>query len=100
MAAVVLASTAVRDLERLIETHSLPADTRDRVRRSLSPLREFPELGSPLHGRWSGFRFTLGPWRWMIVIYVWHEIEDRVLVVTIQDARSARAATTTRGRAR
>ena len=93
MAAVVLTPPALQRFERLIETHSLPADTRDRLRRSLKPLEEFSLLGAPLHGRWANFRFVLGPWRWMIVVYAYDEEQDRVLVVTIQDARAATAAT-------
>jgi plasmid stabilization system protein ParE len=93
VAAVVLTPSAVQRFERLVETHSLPPDTRDRLRRSLEPLQEFPLLGAPLHGRWADFRFVLGPWRWMIVVYACDEARDRVLVVTIQDARSATAAT-------
>ncbi len=85
--------TALRNLDRLIEILSLPADTPERVGRSIRSLAEFPLIGSPLHGRWSGFRYVLGPWRWMIVVYAFVEPSDRVLVVTIQDTRAPRAAT-------
>ena len=77
----------------MILTHSLPADTRARVARSLEPLSRFPLLGRELEGRWSPFRFILGPWRWMLIVYVYEEPEDVVIVVTIQDARSSTAAT-------
>jgi hypothetical protein len=50
-------------------------------------------MGPELGGRWHGFRFLLGPWRWLLLIYVVLEREDRVVVVTIQDARSSSAAT-------
>jgi hypothetical protein len=50
-------------------------------------------MGPALTGRWDGLRFVLGPWRWMLLVYVFVESEDRVTVVTIQDARSSRAAT-------
>lgn len=93
MAAVIVAPTAQADLATLIRTHSLPASTIARVKRSLEPLARFPLLGSPLEGRWSGLRFILGPWRWMIVVYDYDEAADRVAIVTIQDGRSARAAT-------
>ena len=94
MARVELALTAVEDLDVLIRTHSLPADTRARVARSLRSLQQFPNLGPALTGRrWQGFRFILGPWRWLILVYVYIEAEDRVVVVTIQDARSSTAAT-------
>jgi plasmid stabilization system protein ParE len=93
MARVELAHAAVEDLERLILTHSLPPDTKERVKRSLRPLEDFPYIGAPLAGRWRGFRFLLGPWRWMLIVYEYFEEEQRVVVVTIQDGRSARAAT-------
>lgn len=76
----------------MIRTHSLPADTGARVARSLRPLTSFPLLGAALEGRWEGFRFVLGPWRWMIVVYVVDDALERVSVVTIQDARSSGAA--------
>ncbi|HWK26330.1 MAG TPA: type II toxin-antitoxin system RelE/ParE family toxin [Solirubrobacter sp.] len=91
MAQVELAAAAVEDLDALIRTHSLPSNTRARVARSLRGLAEFPRLGPALTGRWEGFRFILGPWRWMLLVYVVLEHEDRVVVVTVQDARSSDA---------
>lgn len=93
MARVELTLAAVADLDRLIRTHSLPAGTKGRVKRSLASLRRFPRLGPELSGRWRDFRFVLGPWRWMLIVYVFLEDDDRVVVVTIQDARSSIAAT-------
>lgn len=93
MAEVRLSAVAVEDLERVILTHSLPADTKARVARSLEPLSRFPLLGRELEGRWSPFRFILGPWRWMLILYIYDEPGDVVLIVTIQDARSSSAAT-------
>lgn len=93
MARVELARAAVEDLDRLVAVLSLPADTRDRIRRSLAPLADFPRLGPELTGRWQGTRFLLGPWRWMLLIYEYLEDQDRVVVLTIQDARSSSAAT-------
>jgi len=87
---------AVEDLDSLIRTHSLPADTRARVARSLRALESFPLLGPALSGRWEGFRFVLGSWRWLVLVYVFIESEDRVVVVTVQEARSSIAATTAR----
>lgn len=95
MALVELAAAAVEDLDRLIRTLSLPADTRVRVARSLRSLVEFAKIGPALVGRWDGYRFILGPWRWLILVYVLIEEEDRVVVVTIQDARSSTAVTGT-----
>jgi hypothetical protein len=54
-------------------------------------------MGPALSGRWEGYRFLLGPWRWMLLVYVFIEPNDRVVVVTIQDARSSTGATSTRG---
>ena len=96
MARVEVALAAVEDLEILIRTHSLPADTRARVARSLRPLQRYPLMGPALSGRWEGFRFLLGPWRWMLLVYVLLEDEDRVVVVTVQDGRSSAAATAAR----
>lgn len=93
MAQVELARAAVADLDRRVLTHSLPNDTRERVRTTLEPLRDFPRLGPELAGRWEGFRFILGPWRWMLLVYVFDETRDRVVIVTIQDARTSSAAT-------
>ncbi len=93
MARVRLAVAAVEDLERLIRTHSLPADTHARVARSLHSLGQFPNLGPALASRWDSYRFILGPWRWLILVYVFIEEEDRVVVVTIHDARSSGAVT-------
>lgn len=87
MGQVEVTESARADLERLIRTHSLPADTKERVKRSLRPLERFPNLGPELEGRWSGLRFVLGPWRWMIVLYVVLD-DDRVVIVSFADGRS------------
>jgi plasmid stabilization system protein ParE len=93
VAHVELTRAAVEDLDRLIAVLSLPTNTRDRVRQSLTPLSEFPRLGVELTGRWTGLRFLLGPWRWMLLVYEYTEVDDRVVILTIQDARSSTAAT-------
>jgi ParE toxin of type II toxin-antitoxin system, parDE len=95
VASVLLAPRAVAELERLIRTLSLPYDSRERLRAALDPLGDFPRLGAPLHGRWEGYRFVLGPWRWMLLVYVFDEDADAVFVVTIQDSRSAGSVTST-----
>ena len=96
MASVIVTPTAQRNLDGLIQSHTLPDSTRERLKVSLEPLRRFPLLGAPLEGRWAGFRFILGPWRWMIVVYRHDEVTDRVAIVTIQDGRAARAPTSSR----
>lgn len=93
MARVVVAESARADLNALVLSHSLPASTQARARTSLRPLATFPLLGPALTGRWHGFRFILGPWPWMLLVYVYDGAADQVSVVTVQDSRSARAAT-------
>lgn len=85
---VELSETAIADLDLLIRIHSLPTDTRDRVRGRLRDLERFPRLGVSLGGRWSGLRAILGPWRWLVVVYTILDDPDRVVVVTMHDARS------------
>jgi plasmid stabilization system protein ParE len=93
MTTVVITPTARHDLETLIRTHSLPADTIARFKRSVASLETFPRIGATLEGRWAPYRFVLGPWRWMLVVYLYDEALDRVAITTTQDARSSRAAT-------
>jgi plasmid stabilization system protein ParE len=93
VAQVELARAAVAELDELVRTHSLPPDTRQRVRDVLEPLQQFPRLGPELPGRWEGFRFILGPWRWMLLVHIFDEDRDRVAVVTVQDATASTAAT-------
>ena len=93
MTDVRLSSEAVKDLDHLIASHSLPLDTRERVRRRLEPLERFPRLGKELGGRWQPLRIIHGPWPWMFILYSYEEAEDRVLVVSFQDGRSSTAAT-------
>jgi hypothetical protein len=93
VAEIRLSVAAVEKLERMILTHSLPSDTKDRVRRSLRITEQFPYAGRELDGQWRPIRFILGPWRWLLILYVYNEQEDVVQVLTIQDARSSLAAT-------
>ena len=94
MPRIVVSPAAADSLARLIVSHSLPADTRERVRRSLAPLEEFPLLGRTLAGEgYDGLRFVLGPWRWMIVLYEHHADGDVLNVLAIEDGRSSTAVT-------
>jgi hypothetical protein len=93
VARVLVSPAAIDDLGRMIVTHSLPSDTRARVRRSIEPLARFPLLGAPLDGRWSRYRFILGPWRWMLIVYAYDAETDAVAIATIQDGRTSAAAT-------
>lgn len=96
MAKVVIAPAAAADLDVLIGELNLPEDTRSRVRSRLMQLGDFPESGEALSGRWQGFRYVLGPWSWMLILFAYDEAADQVAVVTIQDARRARSATSYR----
>jgi hypothetical protein len=96
VAPVLIAPSASEDLNRLIISRNLPGNTRARVKARLRQLADFPQGGSELDGRWKGFRFVLGPWRWMLIVYMFDEEADQVSVVTIQDTRSASAATSER----
>lgn len=93
MTQVRVSQAAAGRLEQLVVTHSLPADTKDRIRRSLRVLERFLYAGRELAGEWRGFRFVSGPWRWLLIVYVYDESEDVAHVVTIQDARSSQALT-------
>ena len=88
-----MSAAAVESLDRLVLTHSLPADTRARVKRSLRILEDFPRAGPQLEGAWRPLRFILGPWRWMLIVYDYDEPGELVLVVSVQDSRSSTAAT-------
>lgn len=93
MAEIRLSTAAVKELDRMIVTHSLPLDTRDRVRRTIAILADFPRIGRQLEGKWHPLRFILGPWRWLLILYSYEEADDVVLVVAFQDGRSSTAAT-------
>jgi hypothetical protein len=55
-------------------------------------LEIFPESGRALEGRWAGTRFVLGPWAWMIIVYLYDATNDQIYVLAVEDARSAEAA--------
>lgn len=94
MTRIEVSRAAVEDIERLRVTHSLPADTNERIRNSLRALEQFPRLGTALEGsEWEGLRFLLGPWRWMVIVYEVLDAGGRVVIVTVQDGRSSRPAT-------
>jgi hypothetical protein len=84
-----LARDKLRDL---VKARQLPADTRDRVSRTLLTLEEFPRAGKQLSGVWRDCRAVIGPWGWLIVVYMYIEAEDRVVVVAFHDARTSAAA--------
>lgn len=96
MARVVVTATAAADLESLIISHSLPHDTKERFKRAGGSLQRFPELGSTLEGSWQGYRFVLGPWRWMLILYEYQKADDTVAIVAIVDSRSRKSPTSDR----
>ena len=93
MVRVVVTHAAARDLRDLTRTHQLPESTMERVKRSVRPLAEFPELGSELGGTFAPRRFLLGPWRWMILIYRFYPENDIVAILAIVDARTSTSPT-------
>lgn len=92
MATIEVTRLARDELRELIELRSLPGDTRDRVSRSLLTLEEFPRAGKQLSGVWRDCRALIGPWGWLIVVYMYFETEDRVVVIAFHDARTSDAA--------
>lgn len=97
MARIVVTAAAARSLDELIDSHSLPADARARIRRTLAPLERFPRFGNVLDPQPPELRFLLGPWRWLVIVYVYREADDLVAVLAFEDGRSARSATSSRG---
>jgi hypothetical protein len=93
VAKVVVSPQARDDLDELIRELSLPPDTRHRVKKRLRSLERFP-TGQKLLGNWEGFRFVLGPWGWMLIVFTYDENADEAIIATIQDARRSTSATT------
>jgi plasmid stabilization system protein ParE len=96
VARVVVTSAAARDLDDLIRTHRLPESTIERVKRSIRPLADYPELGASLGEALAPRRFLLGPWRWMIVVYRFYPERDLVAILAIVDGRTSRSPTANR----
>jgi plasmid stabilization system protein ParE len=92
MASIEVTRLAREDLRELIETRHLPDNARERVSRSLLTLVDFPNAGRKLSGVWRECRALIGPWGWLIVVYMYVEPEDRVVVIAFQDARTSSAA--------
>ena len=93
MPRVIVTPRALADLDDLIEFLALPPTTLKRVQRSLRVLERFPLAGRALGGRWTGLRFMIGPWPWLILIYLVEAEEDTVYVVAAHDGRNSSAAT-------
>ncbi len=85
---------ALSGLDRLVLTHSLPADTRARVEASARPLERFPLLGPEIRTLEEGsLRFLIGPWPWLLIIYLYVEAEERIVIVSVEDGRAAQSTT-------
>jgi hypothetical protein len=89
---VIVTPRAVEDLHDLIRVLGLPDSTLSRVQRSLRILEAFPLAGRSLAGRWDGVRFLIGPWPWLILLYLHDVDDDAVYVVAMHDGRSSTAA--------
>lgn len=94
MATIAVTRLARDELRELMEARQLPADTRERVSRTLLTLEEFPRAGKQLSGLWRDCRALIGPWGWLIVVYMYIEAEDRIVVIAFHDARASDAAIT------
>jgi len=90
---VIVTPRAVTDLGELIDTLSLPANALRRVQTSLRILQRFPLAGRALTGAWDGTRFLIGPWPWLILIYLHDEPNDTVYIIAAHDGRSSSSAT-------
>jgi plasmid stabilization system protein ParE len=97
VAEVLVTPRAQRDINEAIAALGLPADTWARIASSLRLLETFPLAGRPLDGRWAPARFALGPWPWMILLYVHDELADTVHLVAVHDARVAISPRSTSG---
>ena len=93
MTRVLITPRAVEDLAAIKVALGLPDTADDRVRQSLRVLTRFPLAGRALPGAWARHRFLLGPWPWMVLVYLRDEEDDVVYVVAVHDARSSSAAT-------
>jgi plasmid stabilization system protein ParE len=81
-------------LDRLVLTHSLPTDTRERVEASAQPLERFPRIGPEIRTLADGsLRFLVGPWPWLLIIYLYLEADERVVIVSVADGRAAESTT-------
>lgn len=84
------------ELDQLILSHNLPTDTRDRVEDSAWPLAQFPRFGPAIRSEPDGaeLRFLIGPWPWLVIVYVYLQPANRVVVASVEDGRSATATIT------
>jgi plasmid stabilization system protein ParE len=93
LARVIITPRAVQDLDDLVTGLGLGDVARRRVQTSLGMLERFPLAGRALTGPWEGTRFLIGPWPWMIIVYVHDQADDAVYVVSIHDGRGGLSPT-------
>ena len=96
MARVIVTPRAVQDLHDLVAGLGLGDLALRRVQNSLAILERFPRAGRALTGPWHGTRFLIGPWPWLILVYVHDEADDAVYVVSAHDGRSGTSPTANR----
>jgi ParE toxin of type II toxin-antitoxin system, parDE len=94
MASIEVTRRAREELRALIAGLDLPGDTRDRVSRSLLTLEQFPRSGKPLSGVWRDCRAIVGPWGWLLVVYMYVERDDQIVVIGFRDGRSGSSVMT------
>ena len=91
MAHLIVSARAREDLARLLFTHRLPATTRLRVLRSIDHLAFAPLAGPALPGHLEGYRYIVGLWPWMVIVYRYWDQPDAVVILRIYDSRTAEA---------
>ena len=98
MARLEWSRSALLALEHLVRGHGLPSDTRDRVEESARPLGRFPRFGPQIEVLSDGaeLRFLIGTWPWLVIVYLYIEGEDRIVVASVEDGRAATAAVAAR----
>lgn len=96
MPRVIVTPRAVDDLRSLTRALGLGPGAAARIQRALRILERFPRAGRALTGRWAGTSFLIGPWPWMILVYVYDEADDAVFIVAVHDGRSGSVAATSR----
>ena len=100
MARLQWSERALATLDQLVLTHSLPTDTRLRIETSARPLARFLRIGPQLRDLPGGaeLRFLIGPWPWLVIVYVVFAGENRVVIASVEDGRRSAASTVTRVR--
>ena len=83
-----LTELARQDLETLIRTRELPAQTYVHVRAARWQLSLFPESGQALTGRYDGLHAAEVAWGWLALVYEYDRSEDVVTVIAFYDIRT------------